>query len=352
MNIRYVLALCVTAALVGSTPQVLAQAPPKVDKKEQEKRSKQQREDVAALVKLVDAVSAGEPAASATDQQSELAIKWESNHFLKAQDGSTYVPFTLSVGSADASASTAALYVRAVAKTPAAAPTENDKKSNEKRPAYPWDNSYVIKELRPDVKVQRAMQLAGGDYDLFVAVREQSNDKKKPGKTGLLRRTLTVPDFKASELTTSSIMIGTIEPIAAPLSAEEQQENPYTLGTMKIVPMADPKLSKTGELSLIFWIYGTGSDPATMKPNTTVEYSFYQKTGDTEKYFNKTAPQELNAQTLPPQFDPAAGHQLPGSLAVPLTSFPAGDYRLEIKVTDKPTGKTLVRNVNFTVNAT
>jgi hypothetical protein len=32
-----------------------------------------------------------------------------------------------------------------------------------------------------------------------------------------------------------------------------------------------------------------------------------------------------------------------------VTSFPAGDYRLEIKITDKPSGKTVTQNVNFTV---
>ena len=36
---------------------------------------------------------------------------------------------------------------------------------------------------------------------------------------------------------------------------------------------------------------------------------------------------------------------------VPLTSFPEGEYRLEIKVTDKLAEKTVTRNVNFTVGA-
>ena len=36
-------------------------------------------------------------------------------------------------------------------------------------------------------------------------------------------------------------------------------------------------------------------------------------------------------------------------LSIPLASFPAGDYRLEIKVTDKASSKTLVQNVAFTV---
>jgi len=44
-----------------------------------------------------------------------------------------------------------------------------------------------------------------------------------------------------------------------------------------------------------------------------------------------------------------AGHQLPGSLIVPLMSFPAGDYRLEIKVTDKPSGKVVTQDLPFTV---
>jgi hypothetical protein len=80
-----------------------------------------------------------------------------------------------------------------------------------------------------------------------------------------------------------------------------------------------------------------------------VDYSFHQKLAEGEKYFNKTAPQPLNAETLPPQFSIAAGHQLPGSLVIPLSSFPAGDYRLEIKVTDKPSGAMLTQSVNFTV---
>ena len=114
---------------------------------------------------------------------------------------------------------------------------------------------------------------------------------------------------------------------------------------MKIEPSADGKFSKAGEFNLVFFVYGAG-DAGGGKPNVVLEYSFYQKQTEGEKYFNKTAPQVLNASTLPPQFDVAAGHQLPGSLVVPLASFPVGDYRLEIKVTDKIANKTLTRDIN------
>src|ERR1043166_2151393 len=119
---------------------------------------------------------------------------------------------------------------------------------------------------------------------------------------------------------------------------------------MKIVPSVDAKFAKAGELQVIFWIYGA-TEAAGGKPDVQVDFNFHQKLAEGEKYFNKTAPQQLNAQTLPPEFSVAAGHQLPGSLVVPLASFPPGDYRLEIKMTDKPSGATLTRDVPFSVVA-
>jgi hypothetical protein len=100
---------------------------------------------------------------------------------------------------------------------------------------------------------------------------------------------------------------------------------------------------------VIYWIYGVTGDAAG-KPDVLIENNFNQKTADGEKFFNKTQPQELNAQALPPNFMANSG-PIPGTLQVPLLSFPPGDYRLEIKITDKPSGKTVTQNVNFSVAA-
>jgi hypothetical protein len=119
---------------------------------------------------------------------------------------------------------------------------------------------------------------------------------------------------------------------------------------MEIVPTFETKFTKKAELSTFMLIYNPKVDKDN-KPDVSVEYNFYQKpTGQPEKFFNKTNPQNLNAQTLPPQFDLAAGHQLQSGQAVPLASFPEGDYRLEIKVTDKLANKTLTREINFTIS--
>jgi hypothetical protein len=165
----------------------------------------------------------------------------------------------------------------------------------------------------------------------------------------VFRRDLSVPNFNTPELTTSSVILASsVEPIAQQLNPAEQEANPYVFGPMRIMPVRDGRFAKSSELNVIFWIYGAGSAPDG-KPNVTVEYNFHQRLAGGEKYFNKTAPQDLNAQTLPPEFSVAAGHQLPGSLAVGLGPFPVGDYRLEIKVTDKVTNKVVTQNVNFTV---
>jgi hypothetical protein len=67
--------------------------------------------------------------------------------------------------------------------------------------------------------------------------------------------------------------------------------------------------------------------------------------------FNRTPTQTLSEKTLPPNFDPEMGHQLMTGQGVPLQSFPEGDYRLEIKITDNKAQKSVTRDVLFTVLA-
>jgi hypothetical protein len=298
------------------------------------------------MVKLVDAVAGGtQPAPT------DVAITWDSNHYVKGQEGVTYIPFTLTVDRSKLTKSGVAYYVRVVNKGEAAAPSK-DKDGKTVVPNYPWDNINFI-EVPSTGKLTRAIQLKPGEYEAFVAIKEKAPEKEQknapPAKVGLVRHELKVPDFTANELSTSSIMMASgIEVLNAPLSQDKQEENPYTFGPMKVVLSPDSKFAKTGELNLVFWIYGAGA-AAAGKPNVQVEYAFHQKLAEGEKYFNRTQPQVLNAESLPPEFDVAAGHQLPGTLTVPLASFPTGDYRLEIKITDRTSNKTLTQNVTFAV---
>jgi hypothetical protein len=333
-------------------------------------RSPAEQMDVDALVRTVDAVAAGtQPAPT------DIGIVWDANHFLKGQ-ADTYVPVNLTVDRAKMAAPGAAFYVRVVDKNapaaPAAAPpapeqqgrnnnnnnnNNNNRNRNQNQQAaapparsFAWETISFI-DLPADGKIQRAVALKPGEYDVFIAVKERTTDPKAttPGKLGLLRQSLTVPDFATADLKTSSVLLAkAVEMLQAPLAPAQQEANPYVFGQMRIVPAVDAKFAKSGEFQLFFWIYGAQA-AASGKPDVTVEYNFHQRLAEGEKYFNKTQPQELNAASLPPEFSLAAGHQLYTNLAIPLASFPVGDYRLEIKITDKPSGKSLTQNVNFTV---
>lgn len=393
MQFRRVLALLV-AILFGSVAAPLV-AQRNNDNNKQPQRSASEQADVQALVQAVEVQllsdvgitipppgsqpPATPPTATpltmgAPDKVTgDVPIKWDSNHFVKGQT-ETYIPFTLQIDKAALPAG-AALWIRIVNAEQAAAfatmvttprPANNNNRNQPPpRATFAWDNGSFL-DVPEGGKLQRAIQLRPGQYVAYIAVKEKSpaaagnqrgNDRNRnnnnapaapaAGKVGLLRHEITVPDFGQGDLQTSSVIVArSVEQVAA--APADQESNPYVFGPMRIVPSPDGKFGKSAELSVIFWIYGAQA-AASGKPDVTIDYSFYQKTGDSEKYFNKTAPQQLNAQTLPPEFSVAAGHQLPGSLVVPLTSFPASDYRLEIKVTDKASGKSVTQNVNFTV---
>ena len=85
--------------------------------------------------------------------------------------------------------------------------------------------------------------------------------KRPPAKVSLVKQTITVPDFWSADLATSSVIVASrIEPLAAPLSANEQIERPYALGMMDIVPALDLKFSIKSELSIFMLIYNPKID--------------------------------------------------------------------------------------------
>jgi len=209
--------------------------------------------------------------------------------------------------------------------------------------------------------------VAAGEYDVFMVAKEPTPEKAPKGapppKMSVVKQTITVPDFWNSELNTSSLIVAQrIDPLPAPLTPDQLRERPYgALGQMEIVPVyGDLKFEKKSELSTFMLVYNPKTDSAN-KPDISIDYVFCQtaagsepKAGEPckagEKFFNKTNAQNFNAQTLPPQFDLAAGYQIQTGQAVPLATFPEGQYRLEIKITDKIANKSLIRDVNFTVS--
>jgi hypothetical protein len=323
--------------------------------KDDKKKDEAQKREIQSIVKSVDELAAGQPGAN------DLSMTWLREDVLKAQGQKEYVPFTVQIDPSKISGGTVAFYWRVVSKGGAAAPAaepgkKDDKKDKDKKSDYAYEDiSFLpVTAGQTSMKISRSFTVPAGNYDVFLIAKEPTPEKAPknapPPKISGIKQSVNVPDFWNSELQTSSVIVAQrIDPLPAPLTPQQQADRPYALGMMEILPTFETKFTKKAELSTFMLIYNPKVDSAN-KPDVSVEYNFYQKlAGQPEKFFNKTNPQNLNAQTLPPNFDFAAGHQLQSGQAVPLASFPEGDYRLEIKVTDKIANKTLTREINFTV---
>ena len=332
MAVRRAMAI-VVALLVSASFAAAQQAPAKKDDR---KRSRQEQQEIEQVVKLVDGVMAGQPAPA------DVTMTLEP-FFMKSQEARTFVPFILKVNNAPAAP--AALYIRVV--NPSAVPDPKAKKVE-----YPWDDIHFIPAEKVAPTLHRVFMAPAGTYDVYVAYKERTPEKNAPRnfvpKAGVLKTQVTVPDYYNGELNTSTILVADkVNMLSAPPSMEEARERPFVFGVQELVPATDMEFKKSEELSIFFQVYNAGLDPSG-KPNLTLEYEFHRTEGGSEKFFNKTNPQTVNASNLPPQFDPAK-FPVPGGITVPLASFAEGEYRLNVKITDKASGKTLSRDIKFAV---
>ena len=328
------LAAVVAVAMVGST----AAFEQRGGKPNQPKRSKQEQVEIEQLVKVVDGVMAGQPAPD--DIQMSL-----TPYFLKSQEQRTFVPFVLTVDNGPKTE--ASLYVRVVDPN-----QEPDPKA--KKLEYPWDDIHFLSAAQAgQSRIHRVFMAAPGTYDVYIAMKERTPEKapkEAEPRIGVLKQQVTVPDFWNGELTTSSVIVAdTVNMLTAAPSPEEARERPFVFGAQELVPSADMVFGKNEQLATFFQVYNAALDDAG-KPNLVLEYNFHRKENGAEKFFNKTAPQNVNASMLPPTFDPTK-FPVPGGIEVPLATFPEGEYRLEIRVTDKVSNSVVTRDVNFTVKA-
>lgn len=344
-----------------------------------------QRQEIKDLVDMIDAAMTGGSAPS------DVPMTWQQ-HFLKGRERTTtYVPFTVVIEPSTLKAPSVAFCVRVVPRgvaprmselTSDAGKGDSGERANSQM-RYTFEEVYFL-DLKPSYagappspvaatpapsgtrpigqrpagravyRISRAFAAPPGDYDVYFAIREQttgvsaaSGQMPAAVRASVAKESLTVPNYWTDELAASSIiLIDRMDSLSTPIPPEQQTERPYALGNTEILPLLEAKLWKSQELSAVFFVYNPALD-ADRKPNVTVEYGFQRL--DKSGPLRKTAPLVFSAQTLPPQFDPAAGYQIGAGQSVPLSSFTEGDYKLDVTVTDKNSGKSLTLDVNFTI---
>jgi hypothetical protein len=279
--------------------------------------------------------------------------------FLKGSEGTIYVPFTMKMDPSVFTQSQFILYmfvtphsepVAADADAPASAEDTFRTTTYEDLFFVDMSEGETVDEM---LELRRAFQAPGGTYDVYIVVRDSVGedgdlDDLDDSMVMLHKEEVEVPNFWSEELQTSSIIMArSMDLIEAQLAPEDQRINPYTIGTTRIVPKLNTNYTKSDNLSLLFYVYNPQLT-AEMNPDVTVEFDFYRVGPAGESFFNKTSPQEFNAQTWPAGVPVTGG--LPSGQSVPLGSFPAGDFRLEVKIIDNAAGQMLTRDVLLNVS--
>jgi hypothetical protein len=326
---------------------------------EKKKLSKDEMAEYEAIHAVVDAVAAGKQPAPA---DAKLTFR---SHFLKSGDD-VYVPYVVELEPGKLTSTPLVMYIRAVAKNPvapaAAAAGRGGREGRQGGRGGPGRvgggaptgaTAFAFEDVAfvtpaADNTVQRALELTPGDYDVYIALSEKpSKDKKAPAaKVTVLNQPLTVPDLLSSLTTSSVILAKGLEPADKQLNGQEQLEQPFTISGYKITPAFSSTFPKSGELLWVFYIYNEGM-AGSGKPDLTVEYNFFRAAE--EKAFTNLQPSAYNSTNLPAEFNVAAGHQVFVGQGVPLTTFAPGDYKVEIKVTDKTNSQSITRTLPFTV---
>jgi hypothetical protein len=336
-----------------------------------------QREEGDAILALADAAMAGKT-------PSDFRVRWQ-NDFVKAQRG-TFVPFTLTIDASQLSRRAALVYVRATRRSMLSAidkPARSNAASRSGRgdadrdraaeeAEYPVDAIFPVELPAGEMpRISRGFSVSPGEYDVFVVMRERvdpASPRVRP-KASVLRQPLSVPEFRTGELTTSSVMLADrLTVLTEPVPADRLAERPYAIGRNEITPAADRRFGRNEELIVVFLVYNP-MVTAERQFDVRVEYHFFRKgaapgappsgagTGPHppgragEEYFNRTDPQRFNPALMGAAYDPATGDPVMAGQVVPLAGFEVGEYRLDVQITDLLSGKSISRDVVFTVGS-
>ena len=294
---------------------------------------------VKPLFALVEQAAAGHAASA------DVTLAWQC-HFLNAQAGVVFVPFTLAVERGELASFPIAMYVRVVGRgAPAPAPGPRDALAQ-----YPFEDAAIVDRPgrgahQPGLhRASRRLRRVRGPHG------KARHGEHAPPKTVVLKQAVTVPDLQ-SHFTVSSIIVADkieVDPRNRRPSFEEQLDEPYTLWGSKVTPAITNRFGRGRKLSLIFLVYNAAAT-AGDKPDVEVRYTFHRSASAGDTVFTATRPELFNAQTLGREFSLAGGDLIVAGQEMPLSRFPDGEYRLEISIIDNAAAQSIARDITFVV---
>lgn len=249
----------------------------------------------------------------------DLGLTWVRTDAMQAQDDKAIMAFGVTVDPAKAPSKNIFILWRVL-------PAGFDPKDKKLAPVFENFSTASLDTATP--YIGRLFLAPPGKYEVIIAAHELLPEKGSKAPASVIRQTVDVPSLTGGEFLVSNLFIFRARKYDAPLA--DIMEHPYGTLEEESLPLVNPTLAKTEPLRVNGMLFNA-------KGRVAVEYVAY-KEGATEP-FKKWAPAEIDPvkQGIPDR--------------VPLTDFEAGNYRLEIKLTDKGSNTTLTESLKFVVGS-
>jgi len=172
-----------------------------------------------------------------------------------------------------------------------------------------------------------------GSYTVFLGIQNESTRELFS-----LSERLKIPDFREGGFALSGITLATrLEPAKDP-----ESDLPFLVGRLLVIPKMDPVYKTGTDLAYYFQVYHPGTDPETGNASLDLTYQFFQADS-----LQKTGEPAFKPLGKPLLFENQPG--LVHGYAFPLAAWPSGEFKLQVIVKDRVTGRSSEAEARFSV---
>ena len=156
----------------------------------------------------------------------------------------------------------------------------------------------------------------------------------KSGNMGTHRMALRVPRYDEETLSASSLILADR---LGKVSTRQIGKGMFVIGSTKVRPSVEEKFRRNQRLGIYLEIYNLATDEQTRRPSASIEYAL-QKNGQTLFQVTENSDQIKGAY-----------QRMTLEKMIPLESLEPGQYKLQVKVTDRINKRSIAPTATFTV---
>ncbi|MBI4466802.1 MAG: GWxTD domain-containing protein, partial [Acidobacteria bacterium] len=185
--------------------------------------------------------------------------------------------------------------------------------------------------LEESAVYQKTVPLRPGLYKLNLVLKDLNS-----GNVGTLEQRLVVPRFAEEQLAHSSLILADL---IEGVPAKNVGSGQFVIGDTKVRPAMAEVFRPTDKVGIYLQVYNLGIRQDTHRPDATIEYTI-RRGSETVLALSETTDQLARS-----------GEQITLEKILSLTSFPAGDYELSIKVTDRIRQQSISPSAGFRISS-